>query len=336
VTESALDWGKPSWIEGHMKRLHSTHPARSALVVSIVLAASVLVTGGTASATPTQVGLGSATNFAILAGALASDVPNSSVTGDLGLSTTTGAAITGFTCSQMVLPSKIFEVDNGFLGGGTCVVPNAGTQVTTPRGDQLASFTSTSNLLGAIPEGASGDLAGLSLGAGLYSVASGTTDNSGTLTLDAHGLLSSVWIFQMSSTLITSAGSKVVFANLPAGVSTDQMACNVFWTVQSSATLTSTALNPTTFVGTIMALADISVGTNAIVHGRLLAGSQANQANGAVTLIMDTITRPTGCAPLPAGTGGGPAGGGGGSGGGGSGGGAAPAASVGVSPAFTG
>jgi len=314
-------------------KLRSTHPARAALVGGIVLAASLFVAGGSASASPTPVGLGTATNFAILAGAGASDVPTSSITGDLGLSTTTGAAITGFTCSQMVPPSKIFEVDNGFGGSGTCVVPNAGTQVTVPRGDQLAAFTHTSNLPGATPVGSSGDLAGLSLGAGLYSFASGSTDNSGTLTLDAHGDPNSVWIFQASSSLITSAGSTVQFANLPAGVSTDQMACNVFWTVQSSATLTSTALNPTTFVGTIMALADISVGSTATVHGRLLAGSQADQSKGAVTLIMDTVTRPSGCNTLPAGTGGGPAGSGGGSGGGS---GAGPATPVASPPKFTG
>jgi len=310
-----------------------TRARRSLAVLLPVLAASVLVAGGTASATPTPVGLGTATSFAILAGAAASDVPTSSITGNLGLSTTTGAAITGFTCSQMVPPSEILEVDNGFGGSGTCVVPNAGTQVTTPRADQLASFTSTSNLPGATPVGSSGDLAGLSLGAGLYSFASGTTDNSGTLTLDAHSDPNSVWIFQASSSLITSAGSTVQFANLPAGVSTDQMACNVFWTVQSSATLTSTALNATTFVGTIMALADISVGSNATVHGRLLAGSQADQSKGAVTLIADTITSSPGCTTLPAGTGGGPAGTGGGPGtGGGSGSGATPTASA----AFTG
>jgi hypothetical protein len=313
-----------------MKRLRSTHHrARTALVGGIVVAASVFVAGGTASATPTPVGLGTATNFAILTGASASDVPTSSITGDLGLSTSAGSNITGFTCSQMVSPSKIFEVDNTFLGSGSCVVPNAGTQVTVPRGDQLAAFTHISNLSGANPVGASGDLAGLSLGAGLYSIASGATENSGTLTLDAHGDPNSVWIFQASSSLITSAGSTMQFANLPGGVSTDQMACNVFWTAQSSATLTSTAVNPTTFVGTIMALADISVGSNATVHGRLLAGSQADQSKGILTLIMDTITRPSGCNTLPAGTGGGPAGSGGGSG-------AGPASPVASPPKFTG
>ncbi|HXF33618.1 MAG TPA: ice-binding family protein, partial [Candidatus Acidoferrales bacterium] len=58
-------------------------------------------------------------------------------------------------------------------------------------------------------------------------------------------------------------------------------ACNVFWQVGSSATLnTSSAFN-----GTILALASISLGTGAVVNGRLLARTAA------VTLLTNVVTK---------------------------------------------
>ena len=62
-------------------------------------------------------------------------------------------------------------------------------------------------------------------------------------------------------------------------------------------------------------------GGDATVIGRLLAANAAG-GGGAVTLDQDRITRPTGCASLPAGTGGTPT--------------AAPATPVGSPPRFTG
>jgi Ice-binding-like len=119
--------------------------------------------------------------------------------------------------------------------------------------------------------------------------------------LDARNDAGAVWIFQASSSLITSAGSTVTFTNVPVGTTASQLACNVFWTVGSSATLNSA----TTFVGTILASASITLvgATGTTVTGRLLAG---NGATGDVTLDHDTIIRPTGCAALTPGTGGTP------------------------------
>jgi hypothetical protein len=99
--------------------------------------------------------------------------------------------------------------------------------------------------------------------------------------------------------LITSTGSTVRFTNLPAGTTTDQLACNDYWTVGRTATLNSA----TTFVGTILASASINLvgATGTTVTGRLLAG---NGATGDVTSNHDTIIRPTACATLPPGPGG--------------------------------
>jgi hypothetical protein len=58
---------------------------------------------------------------------------------------------------------------------------------------------------------------------------------------------------------------------------------NVFWQVGSSATLGTS----TTFAGTIMAQASITLNTGATLNGRALART------GAVTLISNTVNVPS-------------------------------------------
>jgi hypothetical protein len=65
--------------------------------------------------------------------------------------------------------------------------------------------------------------------------------------------------------------------------------CNVFWQITSSATLGSGS----TFVGTIMALASITMADSVTVNGRALA------RNGNVTLINDTINNARSCSGVP-------------------------------------
>jgi len=82
-----------------------------------------------------------------------------------------------------------------------------------------------------------------------------------------------VFIFQVTSTLITGSGSHVVLTN---GAS----ACNVFWQIGSSATLGTNSV----FKGNILALTSITLTTGADLQGRALA------RNGAVTLDGNTIS----------------------------------------------
>lgn len=267
---------------------------RRTLFVAIVLAASVLA-AATANATPTPVGLGAATDYAVRAGSGVTDNGvATAITGNVGNSPGAGSQITGLTCAQVT--GTIYQVSAG--GPTPCTVTDTGL-MTTVENDARSAFNHTSALSGATP--VVSDLATLSpLVAGLYSFGHDPTSNiNGTLTLDAQGDPNAVWIFQASSDLVTATGSTVQFVNAPAG---SQLACNVFWTVASSATINSGS----TFVGTILASASITVGSKATVTGRLLAGNAAG-AGGNVTLIDDTIIRPAGCATAPSGTGGTPA-----------------------------
>jgi hypothetical protein len=184
-----------------MRNGRNTLPARSALLVVLVLAASVFMVGGTASAAPTPVGLGTATSFAIRAGDGVSNTPTSAITGDVGLSPGPGTAYTGLTCAE--LTGTVYKVD---ATGLPCAVEDPGL-MTTVRDDARTAFNTTSALPGATP--LAPDLAGQNLVAGLYSFGAAATNLSEPMTLNAAGDPSSVWIFQASSSLITSPGSTV-------------------------------------------------------------------------------------------------------------------------------
>ena len=97
------------------------------------------------------------------------------------------------------------------------------------------------------------------------------------LTLDAGGNGNAVWIFQIGSSLTTTAS--VLLAN-------GAQAKNVFWVPVQNASLGS----GTTFNGTIMAGVDISCATGAVVYGRLLSG--ATSAGATVALQTNTISVP--------------------------------------------
>jgi hypothetical protein len=122
------------------------------------------------------------------------------------------------------------------------------------------------------------DIGGQTLAPGVYKTTSAqpSLGITGDLTLDGGGDSNAVWIFQIVSSLTTAAtNSQVILTN-------SATAQNVFWQVGSSATLGTT----TTFAGTIMAQASVTLGTGATLNGRALART------GAVTLLSNPVNVP--------------------------------------------
>ncbi|NLC54979.1 MAG: DUF3494 domain-containing protein [Erysipelothrix sp.] len=117
------------------------------------------------------------------------------------------------------------------------------------------------------------ELGGTTLKPGVYASESGDFKITGELTLDAECDPNAVFVFQMTSTLITEVDSEVTLIG-------DARYCRVFWQVGSSATLGVGSH----FVGHIFALTSIEAHTNATIQGQLLA------RNGSVTLDSNTIT----------------------------------------------
>ena len=215
----------------------------------------------TVQAGPDGIDLGSAGNFAILAG---SGVSNTGVTtlikGDVGSFPT--ATIAG------LLPANVI---------GT-LYTSANPLVGTAKDDLTHAYNEAQGRsLNAIS--LPGQLGGLTLAPGLY-VNSSTSGISGTgsnaiLTLDAGGNPNAVWIFKMGSTLITTAGTSVVLAG-------GAQAKNIYWSVGTSATLGTNSI----FFGNILADQSITLTTGATLTGRALTRIAA------VSLDSNAVTKP--------------------------------------------
>jgi hypothetical protein len=210
---------------------------------------------------PAGIDLGSAADFAILAGA---GVTNSGVTtiitGDVGSFPT--ATIVGLLSSNV----------NGILYTvASPIVETAKLDLTTAYNDAHSRSLDAIDL--------PGQLGGLKFAPGLY-VNSSTSGISGTgpqgiLTLDAGGNPNAVWIFKMGSTLITDSGTSIVLAG-------GAQAKNIYWSVGSSATLGTNSI----FYGNILADQSITITNGATLIGRALTRIAA------VTLEANTVTKP--------------------------------------------
>jgi Ice-binding-like len=206
-----------------------------------------------AANTPPAVPLASAGTYGVLGGSTVTSAGLTVITGDLGVSP--GTAYTGF-------PPGIV---NGNIHAGDPVAAKAEADLGIAYNNAVARKHSVA---------LAADIGGSTVTPGVYNAPT-TLGISGTLTLDGKNQPNGVFIFQIPSTLTTAVNSAVVLTN---GAS----ACNVFWQVGSSATLNTAS----TFVGTIMAQASVSVGTGSTVTGRILAET------GAVTLLDNAITVP--------------------------------------------
>jgi hypothetical protein len=212
--------------------------------------AVLLALAPAAFAAQAPVGLGTAGSFAVLAGSGITNTGPTTISGDIGTFPTPSE--TGI--SSVTLTGTNHDAD--------AVTQGAKNDLQSAYND-AAGRTPVTN----VPV----ELGGTTLMSGVYT--SPTLGLTGTLTLDAQGDPSAVFIFQAGSTLITASNSAVRLIN---GV----QACNVFWQVGSSATF-GTA---TQFVGNVLSHTSITAQTSATFVGRLLA------SDGAVTLDTNTIT----------------------------------------------
>ena len=235
----------------HQKLLFSWLPGLTALA---------LISGPPTATAATIMG-STLESFAILGATAVTNVPTSTVVGNVGVSP--GTSITAFNSSPGVATADP-QVTGGLVHTTTAVAAQAQFDLTNARTN-----------LGLLGGGTllSADLVGLTIFPGVYTVPFAVSNLTGTVTLDGQGNANAAWVFQFDSSLITSSGSTVNVINTGAGA-------GIFWNVASSATFGSS----TSVEGNILALTSISFGSAATIGcGRALAD------NGNVTMIMDTI-----------------------------------------------
>jgi hypothetical protein len=234
-------------------------------------------TGLEAAAGPYFVNLRTAADMVILSKAGITNVPTSMITGNIGASPITAAAMDTVFCSD--ISGIIYGSDAAYTGSGdsSCfagtapdntLIANAVLDMGTAYADAAGRTTPDFTELYA------GDLSGQTLAAGLYKWG---TDVVVSTDVTLNGGANDVWIFQVAGDVIMADGSSVYLTG-------GAQAKNVFWQVGGG---TGAVIGTTAhFEGIVLAEKGITVNTGASVNGRLLAHT-------AVTLDQNAITQPT-------------------------------------------
>jgi hypothetical protein len=229
-----------------------------------VPAATTTTTPPVVPGTQAPVNVGTAGSFAVLSKSGITDVPSSIITGNVGTSPISGAAI-GLTCAEVT--GTIFS-DNA-AGPLPCRVTDA-PGLTAAVSDEETAYTDAAGRTNpdTVNLGA-GQIGGLTLAPGLHKWTSNVGISS-DVTL--AGGPNDVWIFQISGTLTQASATKVILSG-------GAQAKNIFWQTAGGVAIGTTAHSE----GTILAKTKIAMNTGASTNGRLLAQTQ-------VTLQKNTVT----------------------------------------------
>ena len=212
------------------------------------------------------VNLGVAGDFAILSKSGITDVYKSSITGSIGASPITGAAI-HLTCPEV--NGSIFTVDAA--GPLPCRVTNPSMLTTAVSNMQTAYTDAAGRTNPSFLNLGAGNIGGKTLTAGLYKF---TTAVVIPTNITISGSSTDVFIFQIAGTLKMSSAVRIT---LKGGA----QAKNIFWQTSGAVTLGTTSH----FEGNILTQTAINLQTGASVNGRLLAQT-------AVSLQQSTVVIP--------------------------------------------
>ncbi len=262
-------------------------PTFTFTIVPTAAAAMPTVIGGIAQSTPV-LGTSTLSTFVILSDQAITDVPDSAITGDVGIYPGARSSMTG----GLETPGDPQINGTGGINAGGAYASYASDDLGTVNGgttiaDMLiaakAAALTAYNDANATSRGTatsiSGDLNGLTLAPGLYeSLTSIQISPGGFLYLDGMGVVNATFIIRSSTSITTESTSNVVLTG-------GTLAKNVFWVAGSAITLGTNSF----MSGTLIASTSISLLTGARLDGRaLIQGSQAGQ----VSLDRNIVVKP--------------------------------------------
>ena len=209
--------------------------------------------------------LGVAGNFVILSKTGITSVYKSTITGNIGTSPITGAAMV-VSCGEVT--GNVYSVD---AAGPACKVTSA-TMLTTAVSNMQTAYTDAAGRINPdyLNLGA-GSIGGKTLKPGLYKWTSPVVIPTDIV---IAGGPDDVWIFQVAGTLIMSSAVRVTLSG-------GAQAKNIYWQVAGAVTFGTTSH----FEGNILGQTGINLKTGSTINGRLLAQTAA-------TLQMSTVTMP--------------------------------------------
>lgn len=216
------------------------------------------------------VNLGSANNYTLLAKTEITNVPTSSITGDVGLSPAAASYISGFALSKVGIDWNSAQVTGHVFAANND--PPTPINLTTAVSDMQTAYTDAAgradptslNLMG-------GSLGGLTLKPGLYKY---TTSVTIPTDVTLEGSSNDTWIFQISGNLTESGAKRIILSG-------GAQAKNVFWQVAGSVALGVSSH----FEGVILCKTSVALNQGVTLNGKIFAQS-------AITLNQVTIVAP--------------------------------------------
>ncbi len=233
--------------------------------------ASTTITVTAVQATISPVNLGAAGDFVILSKTGISTVPNSNITGNIGVSPIDATALTGFSLTADA--TNAFATSTQITGkayASNYASPTP-SNLTTAISNMETAFTDAAGRAANFTELYSGDISGKTLQAGVYKWGTGVLINS-DVTL--NGGPNDVWIFQIGEGITQANGTKIILSG-------GAQAKNIFWQAAETVSIGTGSH----FEGIILSQTNITLGTNASINGQLLAQT-------AVTLDASTVVKP--------------------------------------------
>lgn len=215
-----------------------------------------------------EVDLGAAGEFVILAKSGISIVTTATITGDVGLSPADATSLTGF--ALMMHESEQFAISpqvHGNVYSADYAAPTP-TDLTTAVADMQLAFEDAAGRSAETSDLGAGDIGGLTLAPGVYEWGSDLSISTDAV---LHGGATDVWIFQISQDLVLNGEAQIVLSG-------GAQAKNVIWQVDGAVDVGSTAR----FVGMILAKGSVTLRSHVTLDGRLLAQASVDIQDGTV------------------------------------------------------